>query len=62
MKTRNAILVLFILLIFSTISFSQTNRAEQTDEIEIVKVLQQFQDGYIKRDTTIISAPLKDVE
>jgi hypothetical protein len=59
MKTINIILVLFTLLIFTTTSFSQTNKIDQADKKEAIKVLQQFQDGYIKRDTTIIDEFLK---
>ncbi|MCB2220694.1 MAG: nuclear transport factor 2 family protein [Bacteroidetes bacterium] len=54
MKTINIILALFTLLIFNTKSFSQTNKIEQADKKEAIKVLQQFQDGYTKRDTLVI--------
>ena len=54
MKTLNIILALSISLIFNTISFSQTNNIEQIERNEVVEVLQQFQDGYTNRDTTII--------
>jgi hypothetical protein len=54
MKTINTILILFTLLIFTATSFSQTNKIEQGNKKGAIKVLQQFQDGYIKRDTTII--------
>ncbi|MBN2730767.1 MAG: nuclear transport factor 2 family protein [Bacteroidales bacterium] len=59
MKPVNIIFPLLILLIFSTISFSQTNEIEQTDKQEVIGVLQQFQDGYTNRDTTIIDEFLK---
>ena len=54
MKTLNITLALSILLIYNTISFSQTNNIEQINRKEVIEVLQQFQDGYTKRDTTII--------
>ena len=54
MKTINIILVSCIMLIFNSVSFSQTNNIEQIARIEVIEVLQQFQDGYTKRDTTII--------
>jgi hypothetical protein len=55
MKPLNIILTSLILLIFNIVSFSQTNNNEQIERKEVTEVLQQFQDGYTKRDTTIIS-------
>ena len=54
MKKINIILTSFIILIFSAVSFPQTNKIEQIDRKEVIEVLQQFQEGYTKRDTTII--------
>ena len=54
MKKIYIILTSFIMLMFSTASFSQTNKIKQKDRKEVIEVLQLFQDGYTKRDTTII--------
>lgn len=54
MKKINLTLTLSILLISSSISFSQVNRIKSSDKDEVIKVFQQFQDGYTNRDTTII--------
>jgi hypothetical protein len=59
MKQLNIILISLILLTFNTVSFSQTNNTEQIDRKDVTEVLQQFQDGYTKRDTTIIDDFLK---
>ena len=59
MKTINIILASCIMLIFNSVSFSQTNKTEQIARKEVIEVLQQFQDGYTKRDTTIIDEFLK---
>ncbi len=59
MKTINIILASCIMLIFNSVSFSQTNKIEQIAKKEVIEVLQQFQDGYTKRDTTIIDEFLK---
>lgn len=54
MKKINIILISFIILMFSVVSFSQTNKNEQIERKEVIEVLQLFQEGYTKRDTTII--------
>lgn len=59
MKTINIILASCIMLISNSVSFSQTNKIEQIPRKEVIEVLQQFQDGYTKRDTTIIDEFLK---
>lgn len=59
MKTINIILASCIMLIFNSVLFSQTNKIEQIARNEVIEVLQQFQDGYTKRDTTIIDEFLK---
>jgi len=54
MRVFNTILVLFIVIGFSLKSHAQINNHEQTNKAEVVEVLQQFQDGYAKRDTSVI--------
>ena len=54
MRVFNTILILFIVLIISRTSHAQINSNDQTNRVEVVEVLQQFQDGYSKRDTLII--------
>jgi len=59
MKSTNIILAFFLLMIFSELSFSQTNKIEQTERKAVIDVLHQFQDGYTKRDSARIGEFLK---
>ena len=59
MKTINIIFTLLIVLIFSPVSLSQTNKTEQIGRKEVVEVFQKFQEGYTKRDTIVIDEFLK---
>jgi hypothetical protein len=54
MRVLNTILILFIVAVISCTSHAQKNNSDQTNRVEVVKVLQQFQDGYSKRDTLIV--------
>jgi ketosteroid isomerase-like protein len=59
MKVINKVLSLFIVLSIGFASYAQTVHNDQTNRKKVVQVLQQFQDGYSKRDTTIIDEFLK---
>lgn len=54
MKVINKVLSLFIVLSISLTSYAQTVHNDQTNREEVVQVLQQFQDGYSKRDTSFV--------
>ncbi len=54
MNIFNKILVLLFVVSLSLTSHAQTNDNDQTNRDEVVKVLQQFQDGYTQRDTSVI--------
>ncbi|RLD22811.1 MAG: hypothetical protein DRI71_07035 [Bacteroidetes bacterium] len=54
MKIHPTILSLLIFLATNTISFSQPTYNKQVNRKEVINVLQQFQDGYYNRDTSII--------
>jgi len=54
MSFLNKIPVLFLVVSISLTPFAQTIDSNQTNRDEVVQVLQQFQDGYTKRDTLVI--------
>lgn len=54
MKILKTTVFLFIILTNSVIAFSQTNKQNQTNREEIIEVLQKFQEGYTKRDRSLI--------
>lgn len=54
MNIFNKILVLLFVVSISLTSHAQTNDNDQSSRDEVVKVLQEFQDGYTQRDTAVI--------
>lgn len=54
MRILKTAVFLFIFLTNSVIAFSQTNEQSQNSREEIIEVLQKFQEGYTKRDTSLI--------
>lgn len=59
MRISKTAVFLFIILTNSVIAFSQTNEQNQTNREEIIDVLQKFQEGYTKRDTSFIDGFLE---
>lgn len=58
MRISISILILMIALTSNTL-FAQTKDIDQINRADVIRVLNQFQDGYSKRDTTIIDEFLK---
>lgn len=59
MKILKTAVLLFILWTNVVSAFSQTNEQNQNSGEEIIEVLQKFQEGYTKRDTSLIDGFLE---